>query len=132
MESRYRRDIYFMSNQIQGDTMIIKGLNFDLPHGNDTLFVVNVTDSSLTLKNKLGDFELKRLNFEIPEIDSLYIETSINELQTRFRQRSLAANCPDLRTREERMLDIPYLEADNNSGEVLDVDELLDRPVGEK
>lgn len=114
-----------MYNQIQGTEMIVAGLNFDLMFGTDTLNVLNVTDTLLTLSNRFGDFELKRLNTEIPEIDSLNLEQTINELKTGFKKRSLIANCPDLRTEEERNLpDLGVIEDDFE--DIIDLDSIPD------
>lgn len=82
--------------------MIVAALNFDLMFGTDTLTVLNVTDSSLTLNNRFGDFELRRLDSEIPDIDSLNLELTVGKLQSGFKERSLIANCPDLRTEDEK------------------------------
>lgn len=113
-----------MSNQILGNDMIVEGLNFDLMFGTDTLTVVALTDSSLTLNNQFGDFELERLNFEIPAIDSLNLEQSVSELLTGFRERSLTANCPDLRTEEEKNPKIPLGVIEDDFEDIIDINEL--------
>ncbi|MEM9339694.1 MAG: hypothetical protein AAGA66_13245 [Bacteroidota bacterium] len=123
--SDFPDNINIMYNQIQGTEMIVAGLNFDLMFGTDTLNVLNVTDTLLTLSNRFGDFELKRLNTEIPEIDSLNLEQTINELKTGFKKRSLIANCPDLRTEEERNLpDLGVIEDDFE--DIIDLDSIPD------
>tara|TARA_Y100000310_G_C20660744_1_gene804604 strand:- start:724 stop:1269 length:546 start_codon:yes stop_codon:yes gene_type:complete len=122
--SLFPDDLYFMSNRIHGDTLLISGLNFDLMFGTDTLTIISLTDSSLTLNNRFGDFELKRLSYEIPAIDSLNLEQSITELLSGFRERSLKANCPDLRTEEEKNPDIPQGVVDDNFEDITYIDSI--------
>ena len=112
-----------MSNRIHRNMMIIAGLNFDLMFGTDTLTLVSKTDSSLILNNRFGDFELQRLNLEIPKIDSLNLEPTVKELLTGFKGRSLRANCPDLRTEEEK--NPPDLgEVEDDFEDIIDIDKL--------
>lgn len=113
-----------MSNQIQGSDMIVAGLNFDLMFRTDTLTVVTITDSSLTLNNQFGDFELKRLNTEIPEIDSLHLDRTVSELLNGFNQRTLSTECPDFRTEEEKNPEIPMGVLEDDFEDIIDIDEL--------
>lgn len=118
--SNFPDNINIMSNRIQGNTMEVAGLNFDLMFGTDSLTVIGITDSSLTLNNHFGDFELKRLSLEIPEIDSLNLESTVNELLTGFNERTLSAGCPDLRTEEEKNPEIWMGVVED----IIDIDEL--------
>lgn len=121
--SNFPDNINIMSNQIHGNNMIVAGLNFDLMFGTDTIKVLNIADSILTLTNRFGDFELRRLNIGIPEIDSLNLERTVNELKTGFKERSSMANCPDLRTDEEKNPpDLGVIEDDFE--DIFDIDEL--------
>lgn len=100
MSSELPDIISLMSNQIIGDTLIITGISFDLIRGTDTLIVVSRTDTSITIKNRFEDFSFKRMNVEIPAIDSSNLEASVNKFLNGFQERTQAANCPIMEEKE--------------------------------
>lgn len=106
--------ISFYESYINENLLIVtRGLNVDLMYEPETLYVKFDAPDKIILESHFGPFQLTRLNSNIPDIDSTNFELWRNTYLTEFLERAELANCPDLRTEEEKQLpDLGEVEED--------------------
>ncbi|MFT6136735.1 MAG: hypothetical protein ACJAZM_003241 [Cyclobacteriaceae bacterium] len=113
-ELDYDDGISFYESYIQDSFLIVtKGLNVDLMYEPETLNYKFDAANKVTLESQFGPFQLTRITGDISNIDSTNFELWRNTYLTEFFERAELANCPDLRTEEEKQLpDLGEIEDD--------------------
>jgi hypothetical protein len=102
-EHDYDNGISFYKCNIQGRLLIITtGINVDLMNEPETLRFESISYDKITIEDQFGISELTRLKNEIPDIDSTNMERWSRLYLYEFLERAKLANCPDLRTEEEK------------------------------
>jgi hypothetical protein len=114
-------DIAIFENTILDNSLIMKGVNCELPNEVDTLVFVDKSKNKIILKTSWNNqiIELTRIENSIEKIDSTDIENWTKQTIFKFKERGEHFNCPDLRTEKEKM--IPSLEIDIDS--IMNVEE---------
>jgi hypothetical protein len=115
-EHDYDDGISFYECHIHDSLLIVsKGINVDLMGAPDTLRFESKSYDKIILENQFGSFELTRLKAEIPDIDSANFDRWSKLYLDKFLERAELANCPDIRTEEERtpvLIDLGEIEDD--------------------
>src|SRR5690606_8665239 len=83
-------------------SLIVSGINVSVINGIDTLLIIPKSSNVIALRNSYGEFELKRLHVDIPNVDSTDINFWKINVMKGFQIRASQMNCPDLRTEEEK------------------------------
>ncbi|MEL7005835.1 MAG: hypothetical protein AAFN93_24365 [Bacteroidota bacterium] len=115
--------ISFFKSSIQDSFLIVsKGLNVHLINPPETLRFQFTSSDEVMLKNSYGVSYLKRLNNEIPDIDSTNLSGWSKSYLDEFLKRAQLADCPDLRTEEEKAPppELPPVEDDFEELAVID------------
>ena len=102
-------EIIIFGNKVLDESLIL----YQLKNGtkiltnNDTLVTVKKSRNKVVLKsNYTWDYtELNRADFEFDEIDSTDLESWEKKVFSEFKKRAVLKNCPDLRTKSEKMKD---------------------------
>lgn len=124
-EHDYDDGISFYKCHIQDSLLIITtGINVDLMNEPETLRFESISYDKITIENKFGISELARLKNEIPDIDSTNIERWSKLYLDEFLERANLANCPDLRTEEEKNPPIELGVIEDDFEDLIDIDEL--------
>ena len=99
-------DIALFENKIVNNSMIIKGLNIDLPNNIDTLVLISQTKNQITLQSNYNGqiIELRKMENTINEIDSLELDKWKRQNILSFQKRADLFNCPDQRTGNEKII----------------------------
>ena len=108
-------DIAIFENTLRDNSLIMKGINCELPNEIDTLVLISKSKNKITLKTSWINqiIELTRIENNIGKIDSTDIENWTKQTIFKFKERGEHFNCPDLRTKKDKM--IPSLEIDLDS-----------------
>ncbi len=124
-ENDYDEGISFYKCYIQDSLLIIsQGINVDLINPPETLRFESISYDKITMKNQFGISELTRLKEEIPDVDSTNFELWGKSYLDGFLKRAELANCPDLRTKEEKKPKIALGAVEEILDEMIDIDEL--------
>lgn len=124
-EHDYDDGISFFKCHIQDSLLIITtGINVDLFNEPDTLRFKSVSFDKITIEIQFGISELTRLKNDIPDIDSANLELWSKLYLNEFLKRAEQANCPDLRTEEEKNPPVELGVVDDDFEELIDIDEL--------
>lgn len=102
LTTEHEDQISFFNNSIQDSSLIVSGINVSVINGIDTLLIIPKSSNVIALRNSYGEFELKRLHVDIPNVDSTDINIWKINVMKGFRIRASQMNCPDLRTEEEK------------------------------
>tara|TARA_R110002049_G_scaffold307482_1_gene508068 strand:- start:53 stop:598 length:546 start_codon:yes stop_codon:yes gene_type:complete len=105
-------EIWIFKNEINDSIMVLsnfKNGNSGLPY-NDTLRTLSYSKHKIIIRSNYTreKFELNKADFIIDDIDSTNLELWKSKTLSEFKKRSVMANCPDLRTDDEKV--IPSLE----------------------
>lgn len=110
------------SNKVMDNAIVITGINVKLLEGVDTLNVNHISESALILEHEYGEIHLTRAG-TYHEVDSTDLETWKKTTLDAYKERLIVANCPDLRSDEEKNAKIPL-------GEVVEeFEEILETPI---
>jgi hypothetical protein len=121
----YDDGISFYKSNIQDSLLIIsQGINVDLINPPETLRIESISYDKITIENQFGLSELIRLKNEIPDIDSTNFELWRKSYLNEFLKRAKLADCPDLRTEEEKNPPIELGVIEDDFEELIDIDEL--------
>lgn len=117
--------ISFYKCVIQDSLLIVtKGINVDLINPPETLRFESISQDKITIENQFGISELNRLKDEIPDIDFTNLELWSKSYLDEFLERAELANCPDLRTEEEKNPPIELGVIEDDFEDLVDIDEL--------
>lgn len=124
-EHDYDDGISFYKCQINDSLLIITaGINVDLVMPPETLRFESISHDKITIENRFGIAELTRLQDEIPDIDSTNLELWSKLYLDEFLKRAKLANCPDLRTEEEKKPPIDFGVVKDHFDDLIDIDGL--------
>lgn len=125
-EHDWDNGISFFEIKIQDSLLIAtKGINVDLMHSPETLRFEGITNNLVTLKSRFGTSQLIRLKNEIPDIDSSNMELWTELYLDSFLDRARLADCPDLRTEEEKDTSMIHLGVvEDDFEELVEIDTL--------
>ena len=101
-------EIFIIKNEINDSIMILSNFelgNTRLPY-NDTLRTLSNSKYKVILRSNYtrDKIELNKADFVIEDIDSMNLELWKSKTLSEFRKRSEIANCPDLRTEDEKII----------------------------
>lgn len=107
------------------DSMLIvtQGINVDLINPPETLRFEFLNDNKVVLKDPYGTSELIRLVNESHVIDSSNFDNWRKSFLKEFLQRAEQANCPDLRTEEEKNSSVELGNVEDDFEELIDIEE---------
>lgn len=124
LTTEFEDQISFFNNNVQDSSVIISGINVSVINGIDTLLIIPKSSNVIALRNRYGEFELKRLEGDIPDIDSTNFDVWKSNALKDFNIRASQMNCPDLRTEEEKNPIIELGVIDDDYEDLIDIDEL--------
>jgi len=118
--------IIFFRNKLTDKGLIMSEFEngADLLINNDTLITVSESENKVVLKSTYTyeTYEFNKAEFKIDKIDSLNLKSWKSKTLSEFKKRTELANCPDLRTEEEKV--IPTLELDDIEEEEIPIIEI--------
>ena len=97
-------DIAIFKNRITNNSMIIKGLNIDLPNNIDTLVLISRAKNKITLQSNYNKqiIELRKIENMINEIDSIDFDKWKTKNILSFQKRADLFGCPEQRAEKEK------------------------------
>lgn len=104
--------------------IVTKGINVSLLNAPETLRFECISHNKIALENQFGILQLTRLKKEIPDIDSANLELWSKSYLDEFIKRAELANCPDLRTEEEKKPLEDLGVVDDDFEDLIDIDKL--------
>lgn len=119
-------EVIIFGNKVLDDNLI----SYQLKNGtkiltdNDTLVTAKQSPNKVVLMSTWGfdKYELNKAEFDFDKIDSTNLEQWKNKSLAEFKKRAKSANCPDLRTEEEKI--VPTLNLDNLDEEEIPIIEI--------
>jgi hypothetical protein len=124
LTTEFEDQVSFFKSNIQDSLLIVSGINVSVINGTDTLIVIPKSSNTIVFKNRYYEFELRRLNVDIPDIDSTKFDVWKSKTLKNFKTRSDQMNCPDLRTEEEKNPIIELGVIEDDFEDLIDIDEL--------
>ncbi|TRX61464.1 hypothetical protein FNH22_05260 [Fulvivirga sp. M361] len=114
---------FYKCHILDGMLIVTQGINVDLINPPETLRFEFITYNKVILKNSYGTSELTRIENEGHIVDSINLVNWRESYLKAFLQRSEQADCPDVRTDEEKNPLIELGEVEDDFEELTEIEE---------